>query len=239
MADVSLVLREAWDEAQDTKAFVFEAEGLTEVRAGQYLIVRLEVPEDPRRGSRSFTMANAPTEDAVLIVTRIRPESPFKRALAALEPGARIAAKGPFGKFTLHEGPEPALFLGGGIGVTPFRSMLKDAIDVGRRTPVTLLTSDRVPEAIVFRREFDAWASEHPWLRLVRTITRPAQARGPWEGRLGPIDADTLRETVPDLASRIAYVCGPPRFVDSMVGLLGSLGVPSDRVRTERFIGYP
>lgn len=236
--DVTLVLREVRDEATDTKTFLFDAEGLVGAQAGQYLMVKLDVPEDPRRGSRSFTMANAPSERHVMITTRIRDGSAFKRRMAGMHPEDRLAAKGPFGKFVLHEGDFPALFLGGGIGVTPFRSMLKRAIDEGRRAPITLLSSDRVPDAIPYRAEIDAWARGHPWLRVARTITKPEASAEPWDGRTGRLDVEWIQEHVKDPDRTVAYICGPPAFVNGLRDLVASVGFPPERIRTEQFIGY-
>lgn len=237
MADVTLTLREARDEALGTKTFVFDADGLSGVRPGQYLLVRLDAPEDPRRGSRSFTMANAPSEPHVLITTRMRGASAFKRALGALSPGDRVPAKGPLSRFALRDDDAPSLMVAGGIGATPFRSMIRHAIDTGRTAPVTLVTSDRVPEAIPFRAEFDAWASRHPWLRIARTITRPEESPTGWGGRTGRIDPAWLGGLV-DAPRVAAYVCGPPTFVEAIVPVVQGLGVPSDRIALERFIGY-
>lgn len=238
MQDVNLTLREVREEALDTKTFVFDAADLTGVLAGQYLIVKLDVPEDPRRGSRSFTMANAPGTEPVMITTRIRSSGLFKARLASMAPGERLVAKGPTGRFTFHAGPEPALLLAGGIGVTPFRSVIKHAIDVDRTTRMTLLTSDRAPEAIPFREELDGWAVAHSWLTVARTITRPDESTWAWSGHTGRIDGPWIRDTVRDLERAIVYVCGPPRFVDDMTALVRSLGIPMDRLRSERFIGY-
>lgn len=238
MGDVTLVLRDVREEAQDTKSFVFDAEGLAGATAGQYLIVKLDAPTDPRRGNRSFTMANAPTEDRVTITTRMRITSPFKGKLASLAPGDRLAAKGPFGKFVLHDGDAPALFLAGGIGVTPFRSMIRHAIDTGQTLDMTLLTSDRVPEAIPFREELEKLAEERRWFRLGRTVTRPDRSEAPWSGRIARIDGPWIEEHIRDAARVVAYICGPPAFVEAMQTHVQSIGVSDDRIRVEPFIGY-
>lgn len=238
MATVNLVLRRLWDEARDTMSFAFDAPGWTGAQAGQNLLLRLDVPDDPRKGSRTFTVASSPTEDAVVITTRIRSSSPFKRRLAALRPGDVVEARGPMGRFTLPEGDAPLLLFAGGIGVTPFRSMIKYAIDTGRSTPMTLLSSDRVPEMIPYRREMDGWAETHPWLRIRRTITRPEETQEGWTDHVGRMDAGWIRAATDGLEGRTAFVAGPPAFVEGTVGLLRSLGLEGDRVRTERFAGY-
>ncbi len=238
MATITLILKEGREEALDTMTFLFRAEGLRGAVPGQYLLVKLEAPDDARHGQRSLTMANSPTEEHVMITTRIRSGSAFKRRLAAMRPGDTLEAKGPMGRFIFHEGDAPALFLAGGIGVTPFRSMIKARIDASRQTPITLLVSDRVPEMIAFRKEFDAWAAAHPWLQLSRTVTRPEAGGLPWDGRVGRIDRGWIEEQCPSLDRSIAYVSGPPAFVDTVSGLIAAMDFPADRIRAERFIGY-
>lgn len=238
MASVNLVLRRLWEEAQETMSFAFDAPGIVGAKPGQNLMMRLDAPEDPRKGSRTFTMASSPTEAHVMITTRIRSGSPFKRRLASLRPGDAVEARGPMGRFTLPEGDAPLLLVAGGIGVTPFRSMIKYAIDTGRSTSMTLLASDRTPEMIPFRRQMDRWAEAHRWLRILRTVTRPEQGREPWTGRSGRIDAEWARAAVDDLDRQIALVSGPPAFVEDTTELLRTLGLGADRIRTERFLGY-
>lgn len=237
IADVALTLRELRDEGEGTKSFLFDAEGLAGAQAGQYLLVKMDVPDDPRRGSRSFTMANAPSEPRVRITTRMRDGSPFKRRLGTLRPGDPLSAKGPLGKFVMREGDAPALLLAGGIGATPFRAMIRDAIDSGRTRPITLLTSDRTPAAIPFREEMDGWPSRVDWLRIERTVTRPVGADG-WKGRTGRVDAAWIRDAAADLDRTVAYVAGPPGFVTSIVSILDGIGLPKDRIASEAFIGY-
>lgn len=238
MPSVNLVLRRLWEEAQDTISFAFDAPGIAGAQPGQNLLIRLDVPEDPRKGLRTFTIASSPTEADALITTRIRSGSPFKQRLAALRPGDAVEARGPMGRFTLPEGDAPLLLVAGGIGVTPFRSMIKYAIDTGRSTPMTLIASDRTPEMIPFRREMDGWIEAHPWLRIRRTITRPEHGREPWTGRTGRIDAEWVRAAVDDLDRRTALVSGPPAFVVATTEVLQAAGMSADRIRTERFLGY-
>lgn len=238
MAAVKLVLRRSWEEARDTRSFAFETQGLPPAQPGQYLMLRMEAPDDPRRGSRTFTIASSPTEPDVVITTRLREGSAFKRRLASLPVGGSLEARGPMGRFTLPDEDRPLLFLAGGIGVTPFRAMIRYAMDTGRRAGITLLASDRTPDLIPYRQEMDAWARAHAWLRVERTITRPQEALQPWSGRTGRLDEDWIRSAVDGLDARIAFAAGPPAFVEDAAGRLRSLGFSDDRIRTERFAGY-
>ncbi|MGB8173116.1 MAG: Rieske 2Fe-2S domain-containing protein, partial [Nitrososphaeraceae archaeon] len=112
-------------------------------RAGQFAIVDLGTKEDPKGPLRSFTMASSPTEDAILITTRIR-DSPFKKKLAALEIGSSAKITSPLGKFVLPDDhSKPVVFLSGGIGVTPFRSMIRYATDKQVPSMVTMFDSNR------------------------------------------------------------------------------------------------
>ncbi|OGS46711.1 MAG: hypothetical protein A3K66_00735 [Euryarchaeota archaeon RBG_16_67_27] len=235
MPEFTLTLREVREEATDTRTFAFDSEPRVVARPGQYLLVSLDAPGDPRRGSRSLSIASAPSDPGLLLTTRVRTASPFKRALDGLAVGDRIRAKGPLGRFYLPEGDAPAVLIAGGIGVTPFRAMVRASIDAGRRSPVSLITSDRTPDSIVFREEFDAWSVAHPWFTVTRTVTRPAESGAPWTGPVGRIDE---RRIGPALRAGAVLVAGPPSFADGMQALLASAGIPGDRVQIERFQGY-
>src|SRR5262249_22659759 len=127
--------------------------------AGQYCIVDLGTKQDPEGPTRSFTMASSPTEkDSILVTTRIR-DTLFKKKIESLDIGALVNISAPLGKFVLHEdSSKPAVFLSGGIGVTPFRSMIKSATDLNLPTKITMFDANRNQDNIIFRDEFDRWA---------------------------------------------------------------------------------
>jgi glycine betaine catabolism B len=140
--------------------------------AGQYDFFNIgEVYNDPEGPIRHFTISSSPTEDYIMITTRIR-ETPYKRRLSSLQEGSRVRVREPQGKFILHEDRDkPAVFLSGGIGVTPFRSMIKYATDKQIPIKIVMFDSNRNLDNILFKKEFDEWANVNKNLKIIYTIT--------------------------------------------------------------------
>jgi ferredoxin-NADP reductase len=223
-------------EADDVTSFFFRPRQPLPFVAGQHLELTIAHPRPDSRGiARSLTIASAPAEPLVQVTTRIGPApSTFKQALGRLEPGDIVQATGPYGTFVDTDRRTPAVFIAGGIGITPFRSMLADLASRGARPTTTLLYSSSSP-AIPFRTFFDSLPPAWPELRLAYTVTRPS---GGWAGPTGRIDAGLLRREVRDLAQTLFFVCGPAGFVDGIVGTLEQLGVAAARITREGFPGY-
>src|SRR4051794_32393496 len=160
---MQLTLTARHHEGEGCESFQFRTERPLTFEAGQYLRYTLDHPEPDNRGvNRFFTIASAPSEGFVLLTTRLStPGSSFKRALSRLEVGAIIEASGPYGRFTYTDRETPAVFVAGGIGITPFRSILMDLLSRPSDADITLLYANRTPE-IPFRRLFDDLASKQP-----------------------------------------------------------------------------
>lgn len=137
-------------------------------KAGQFANVNLDTTQDPEGPFRSFTLASSPTEeDWILITTRIR-NTPFKQKFAKLELGTKVKITYPMGEFVLHDDySKPAVFLSGGIGVTPFRSMIKYATDKQLPLKIIMLDSNRNKENILYKEEFDTWQDLNRNLKIV------------------------------------------------------------------------
>ena len=225
--------------AERTLAVAFEPEGKFEFEAGQACDLRLLDPPytDEKGNERTFTIASSPEDPGLLFAVRLT-GSAFKRSLEEAEPGLEAEVEGPFGSFTLDPGQDrTAVFLAGGIGITPFRSMAKDAAE--RRLPrrITLLYSNRAASDAAFLDDFRRWEGENPRFRLIATLTKPDPAE-PWTGERGRIDGDFLRRVVPEAGEACWYISGPDGFVFGMEELLAREGVPADRIRTDCFSGY-
>jgi ferredoxin-NADP reductase/nitrite reductase/ring-hydroxylating ferredoxin subunit len=237
-------------EGTDIMTFRLSRGGL-DYAAGQYAFFKLEgVGGDPKGDIRHFSIASSPTEqDYLLISTRIR-DGPYKQRLASLESGAKITAWGPEGEFTLHEDhSRPAIFLSGGIGVTPFRSMIKYATDRRLAVKITMFDSNKNKEGILYREEFDEWARQNKNLKIVYTVTGEGEAQGQessapggWAGgERGRIDRQMLEKhlTKEELDSALFYVCGPPGMLKAMQEMLKKeMQVQKDRIKVEAFTGY-
>lgn len=209
--------------------------------AGQFGYFKLEgVTGDPKGPIRHFTFASSPTEsDYILISTRIR-DTPYKKKLASLEAGSPIQTWGPQGEFVLHEDfSKPAVFLSGGIGVTPFRSMIKYATDKQLSLRIVVFDSNRNEQNILYKNEFDQWAAKNKNLRIIYAVTDDIPSG--WTGEKAKIDAKMIRRYVEDgaLNKSIFYICGPPGMLKSMQEILQKdLQIPKDRIKVEEFTGY-
>jgi glycine betaine catabolism B len=213
--------------------------------AGQYAYFDIGGVENDSKGPiRHFTIASSPTENFIMISTRIR-DTPYKKRLASLEEGTIVKVKGPEGKFVLHNDySKSAVFLSGGIGVTPFRSMIKNATDNQLPVKIALFDSNRNEQNILYKDEFDGWANINQNLVIVYTITDEDESSPPaseWRGERGRIDKSMLAKylTKDELDNSIYYTCGPPGMIEAMQTLLQKdLQIPKDRIMVEEFSGY-
>jgi ferredoxin-NADP reductase len=194
--------------------------------------------DDPRGATRPFTISSSPTEVGVVGITTLLRGSPFKRHLMGLAAGDTVENEAIEGNFVLEPG-RPAVMLAGGVGVTPFRSMLRFAADTRLEKPMVLVYSSKTPEDIIFRSELDECARRNHAIRVVHTITRPAEAREAWTGHTGRIDADLIREATRGIRHPLVYLAGPPGFVVESRRILDSeVQVSKDDIRTDEFEGY-
>jgi ferredoxin-NADP reductase/nitrite reductase/ring-hydroxylating ferredoxin subunit len=212
--------------------------------AGQFAFFDIGgVHDDPKGPIRHFTLSSSPTEDFIMLSTRIR-ESPYKKKLASLEGGTKVKVKGPQGKFTLQEDySKSAVFLSGGIGVTPFRSMIRYATDRNLPIKIVMFDSNRNLENVLFKSDFDDCANRNKLLRIIYTLTEEDHDRpvsDEWNGEKGRIDKAMLMKYLGDneLRESIFYICGPPAMVEAMRNLLQSIQIPKELIKVEEFTGY-
>ncbi len=207
-------------------------------KAGQYAIVDLGTKEDPEGPLRSFTIASSPTEEGILISTRIR-DTPFKRKLASLDVGTSVNITAPLGKFVLHEDfSKIAVFLSGGIGVTPFRSMIKYATDTQLPIKITMFDANRNQDNTLFKEEFDGCASLNRNLKIIYTLDVTGNN---WKGEQGFINQAMVTKyfDTNELDVSLFYICGPPGMLKAMQKLLkDDLHIPKERIKIEEFTGY-
>ncbi len=225
--------------AERTMAFQFEKPSGFTFRPGQYLDVTLINPAetDVEGNIRTFSIASAPHEETLMVATRLR-DTAFKRTLAALSPGAEVLIDSPGGSFTLHNNAaRTAVFIVGGIGVTPVRSMLVAAAHEHLPHRVLMLYLNRRPQDAAFLDELTGLQASNPNFRLVPVMTAVAEA-GPGPGEHGPFTAEVLRTHTTDAVSPVYYVVGPPGMVNGVHGLLNGIGVDDDDIRLEDFGGY-
>lgn len=236
--EIRLLRRESV--AEGTMAFYFERPAGFEYEAGQNALVSLVEPADfdGFGPSRTFTLASAPHEPELMFATRMR-DTAFKRTLKSAPLGLRASLDGPAGLMLLHEdAARPAVFIAGGIGVTPFLSIARHAAH--RRLPhrIHLFYSNRRPEDAPFLGELRGLERANPNFRVVPTMTQMENSSLPWSGATGTINRALLESHLSDVRSPIYYLAGPPGMAMGMQVLLDSLGVPEEDVRGEEFYGY-
>ncbi|HXR50053.1 MAG TPA: FAD-dependent oxidoreductase [Verrucomicrobiae bacterium] len=224
--------------AKDTVAFYFEKPEGFEYRAGQFSDYTLiDPPETDEEGNtRGFSLITAPYEDNIGAATRLR-DTAFKKVLKDLPIGTEVKLDAPYGDFTLHKTETtPAVFIIGGIGVTPVRSMISQATHDKTAHKMTLLHANRTPADAPFAADFERLAKENPSFTYVPVATNTSVTD--WQGERGHIDADMIKRHVSDLNVPIYYLSGPEGMVKAMRQLLVSMNINEDNIRTEEFTGY-
>ena len=224
--------------AECTMAFSFSKPGGFAFKAGQ--AIRLELidpPAEAGQSSRTLSLVSAPFEQELVVATRMR-DSAFKRALKALPDGASIRIDGPFGDLTPGDTGRPAVFIAGGIGITPFMSMLRQAAKDRSPQPLFLAYSNRRPEDAAFLDELQELERRNEQFHLMATMTDMSKSARAWSGETDFVDADMLKRFVGDLAAPIYYIVGPPAMVEAMQWTLDGAGIAADKIRTEEFYGY-
>ncbi|MFC4522605.1 ferredoxin--NADP reductase [Cupriavidus pinatubonensis] len=234
-------LRAREDIAERTMAFHFEKPSGFSFKPGQAIDLILADPgsaTDSQVARHTFSIVSAPFQDEVVIATRMR-DSAYKHALKSLPIGAIAWLQGPSGSLTLHrDRGRPAILMAGGIGITPFVSMLRHATREQSPRQILLLYSNRRPEDAAFLVELNQLERKNRNFRLIATMTQVAKSNRPWEGATGPIDEDLVRKACSNLSSPVFYLAGPPGMVDAMRQLLNDAGVDDDDIRSEEFFGY-
>ena len=209
-------------------------------KAGQFADFTLINPAetDAEGNIRVFSLASAPYENFLMFATRMR-DTAFKRVLRTMKPGTELTLDAPYGSFTLHNNASiPAVFLTGGIGVTPARSIVLQAAHDKLPHKIFLFDSNNRPEDAPFLDELAEVQKENPNYTFVATMTKMEKSQRPWHGETGHIDERMLAKYIGDLTSPIYYIVGPPAMVDALGNVLNAAGVNTDNIRTEEFTGY-
>ncbi len=226
--------------AEGTMAFHFEKPRDFQFTPGQYVDMTLENPPetDAEGNIRSFSIVSAPFEDRVTIATRMR-DTAFKRVLKSSPLGLLVKIDGPMGSFTLHKNAsKPAVFLAGGIGVTPFVSILRNAAHEKLPHKLFLFYSNRRPEDAAFFSELERLQGANPNYRFIPSMSEMQKSQQKWTGETGFINSAMLTKSLPELNGPIYYIAGPPAMVTAMREMLVSAAVDEDDIRTEEFAGY-
>jgi len=202
---------------------------------GQFHFITFQRGEDLPVEEHHWTISSSPTEKQFVSST-IKESGDFTSTIKFTKPGDLAVVQGPFGRFshTFHPQDKDLVFIAGGIGITPFMSMLRHMRDTNADLDVTLLCANRAEKDIVFRSELDQIAAlERPRLKLIHVLSRTEQG---WTGETGAIDRDKIQRFAGSgLEQKVFYVCGPPGMNTAVIATLRDMGVPYGRIRTEIF----
>lgn len=233
---VSLVLQRRSFITPRVQELTFHARGKIRFLPGQYL--ELDVPHsrpDARGTRREFSIVSAPADLPTLRVayTSSAPTHPssYKRALAAAQPGARLAVTGTWGDFVLPNNDQPVLMVSAGIGVTPFVSQLRQLQATAQHRDIVLVYVASEADELAFREEIASMGVT----AVVFTPDEPRDLPAHWTWAQGArVDAATLQRTVPDLSIRHAFISGPPRLIAALAPALQK----ARSLTTDAFAGY-
>ena len=189
--------------------------------AGQHLDL-----QDNKGDSRDFTISSSPTEHLLMVTTK-KGVTSFKKYLETLSPDDLVNSSHPKGTFTLDEN-SPAVFIAGGIGITPFRSMIKYAVDSQLKTPIVLIYSNS-DENFVFKDELNSWQKQHSNLKIIYINTSKDERLD--KTKLATIVNGFVRDY-------LVYLAGSTSFVDNMEKIVLELGIDEINIRYDRFKGY-
>jgi len=236
MPEYQMTLMNRQKIARETMAFWLNTNGTKyEFRAGQHADFAFLDPSAQHEGDncRTFSLANSPQDKSrIMIALRMR-ETGFKTALTLAPVGTRFQVSRPRGSFTLHkDATRPAVFLAGGIGITPFRSILHWASQERLPHKLYLFYSNRHLDDAAFFEEFDDLTALNPRFRFIPTLTAFESPAWPYEH--GPINQGLLTRYLQSLHGPVYYAAGPSRMVSAMTNLLHCSGV-SDDIKTEEF----
>jgi glycine betaine catabolism B len=239
-ATYRLKLQTARRLAPDIYEFLFSGATGLRFRPGQYLEWTLRHSSPDSRGNRRyFTIASSEGERQVRLGVKFYPgASSFKRALLAMRPGSEIVASQLAGEFVLPANKEEKLvFLAGGIGITPFRSMISHLLDHGEKRPITVLYSNKTAPEVVYADVLEE-ARKQLGIETVYTLTDANGVPPDWQGETGRVDAEMIAKTVPDYSERTFYLSGPRSLVVGFEEVLRNIGIPKTRIKTDFFPGF-
>ncbi len=221
---------DAWD-------FYFKKPKNCQYEAEQYIKMKLDIKDPDNRGvTRYFTLSSSPADDFLMVTTRIL-KSTFKLRLGDVKVGGKVRMRGPWGDFVLSQNPSSnSVFIAGGIGMTPYHSILRYISQKKLKTKITLFVSYKTVDQILFRDELEKISSENPNIKIITTITDENEKN--WDGERGRITEDVLERYLDSLEDNLYYIAGPDPMVEGMKKLLLSVGISVDKILEDGFPGY-
>jgi predicted ferric reductase len=227
----AFIVKSVKQETHDTFTFGLEPvkNGMFNYRPGQFMFLKLQ--RNGKSGEvHPFTISSSPTERGRITAT-IKKSGDFTNKIDATKPGDKALVEAPFGRFSwVFDKPKGFIFIAGGVGVTPIRSMIKALCDIGDKRNAAFIYANKTEQDIIFRTQFDNLPAN---FKVVYVLSKPGQN---WQGLRGHINAEIIKNSAGELLDFAdIYLCGPPAMIQSTLDILRSLGVDKKRIHYERF----
>jgi len=225
------------DVAHSTIEFTFEKPASLTFLPGQYAGFTLINPEETDAAgiTRRFSLSSTPDDEHITITLRMQ-GSAYKRVLNKLNIGDEIKFAGPTGNFTLHQDHnKPAVFIAGGIGITPFYSMIKQATHHQSPQKLILFYGNQTENDTAYLNEIKTLQTINPHFTFIPTFVNPPSS---WQGETGFITDSMIKKYITDLDAPIYYICGSPAMVTALQETLAEMNINEDNIKVEDFPGY-
>ena len=218
----------------DVTSFRFPRPTELTYKPGQYFMIKIN--QNDKELTHHFSFSSSPSQKEYFEFTKKLTDHEYSLALKAAKVGDWASIDAPYGQFTF-EGEYPKIcLLAGGIGITPFVSICKNATDKHLDSKITLFYGCRTETDIAFKEEFERMQNENRNLKMVCIVNQPTTQ---WKGETGIINAEMIKKALPDYDETLFYTCGPPPMVKAMETTIESLGLTKTQMRQEYFTGYP
>ncbi len=233
--DVPLIKKEK--NSSDAWNFYFRKPKNFSYLPGQYIKMKLEIKSPDSRGvTRYFTLSSSPIDEFLMITTRIL-KSTFKLRLGDVKIGEKVHMRGPWGDFLLDEKEKRhCVFIAGGIGMTPYHSIVRYISQKKIKTKITLFVSYKTSDQILFKEELEQIEKECKNIKIITTITEVDKST--WMGEIGRISPELLKKHLDSLEDNLYYIAGPDPMVESLKKMLLGQKVKESQVLEDGFPGY-
>ena len=217
----------------DVASYRFAKPAELSYKPGQYMLVTIKSGD--KELMHPFSFSSSPTEKEYIEFTKKFTPNEYSVVLKTLKLGDWARIDAPYGKFTFEGEYSKIALLTGGIGITPFRSIMRYCTDKQLSTSIVLLYGCRAPSEIAFGNEMKEMQRQNKNLKVVLTVNEP---NGAWKGPVGNITAELVEKEIPDYKERVFFACGPPGMVQAMTNLIKELDLPETKLRLESFVGH-
>ena len=211
-----------------------DGQPMFEFLAGQFVLIHLLNDEGASVHARSYSIASAPSESKTSIELGVKKQGKLSGALYGAKPGEVFVVQGPYGRFTPPVNAKQAVLFGGGIGITPFRAILRERALTGKGPELAVFYVVRTLADLAYHHEFNELAKQDPGIDYVPVLTRECPTD--WNGLCGHVTSENIKEHVHDLSGAVYFLCGPEAFMGDIKIRLESLGVKTtEQLHLEKF----